>query len=353
MRFDSRLPISASGSKSLTSAAKRVEKSVASNAVMGPTPLSPAMSRRQNSSLVFPKGVTAPRPVTTTRLLSKTSVRYGGSGPSPLANNLPMLRRLGVLLLTTVLAMGAAPRAARIPAGMPPAFVPPPILMYHRIDVDHPRDAVGRDLTISPQQFAAQLAYLKSRGVTGISMEQLQRRLELGEPLDHLVVLTFDDGYADQYDYALPAIRRYGDAATFYIVTGLLGKRRHLTWEQVEAMHGFGQDIAAHGVEHEDLSRMSAAQQAFQIDDSIDLLRSKLHAQIASYCYPAGRFNRATLQLVRSAGVGLAVTTDRKYVILPENRFELTRVRVRSDWSIEDFASALRGAQQRAVIVLR
>src|SRR5579884_1744666 len=95
MRLDSRFPISASGSKSLTSAAKRVEKSLGSNAVMGPTPLSPAISLRQNSSLVLPRAVTAPRPVTTTRRLargrcveaSKTSHHYGGSKRDPLAKS--------------------------------------------------------------------------------------------------------------------------------------------------------------------------------------------------------------------------------------------------------------------------
>src|SRR5579885_2737704 len=85
MRLASRLPSSASASKSLTSAAKRVAKSAVSKTVIGPTPLSPATSRCQNSSLVFPIGVTAPKPVTTTRRLFKTSLGYGGSRRVPLA----------------------------------------------------------------------------------------------------------------------------------------------------------------------------------------------------------------------------------------------------------------------------
>src|SRR5579883_2960229 len=87
MRLASRLPRRASASKSLTSAAKRVAKSAESNTVMGPTPLSPAVSRCQKSSLVFPIGVTAPKPVTTTRRLFKTSLGYGGSRRVPLAKD--------------------------------------------------------------------------------------------------------------------------------------------------------------------------------------------------------------------------------------------------------------------------
>lgn len=225
--------------------------------------------------------------------------------------------------------------------------------MYHRVDVDRPADPVGRELTVSPEQFADELAYLKSRGITGISMEQLRERLESGAPLDHVVVLTFDDGYADQYTYALPLLRRFHDAATFYVVTGRLDEPRHLSWPQLLSMHAFGQDIAAHGVEHDDLSLMSSAQQAAQIDDSVRALRRRLRAAVTSYGYPSGRFNRVTLQLVQHAGVDFAVTTDQRYVIAPENRFELSRVRVRSDWTIGQFAQALQSALEQGHIVRR
>ena len=225
--------------------------------------------------------------------------------------------------------------------------------MYHRIDVDRPGDAVGRELTVSPGQFEAELAYLKERGIEGISMAQLLQRLQTGEPLDHVVVLTIDDGYADQYEYALPLLHEYGDAATFYVVTGLLETPRHLTWAQLQLMNSLGQDIAAHGVQHNDLSAMSPEQQAYQIDDSVQLLHNRLHTAVASYGYPSGRFNRATLDLVRAAGVDFAVTTDPAFILAPETRFELPRVRVRSDWSIAQFAAAIRTALRGAQIVRR
>jgi peptidoglycan/xylan/chitin deacetylase (PgdA/CDA1 family) len=264
-----------------------------------------------------------------------------------------MVRQVLVLLLIALAGTGAVTHAPSQAPSLPPAFVPPPILMYHRVDVERAGDTIGRELTVTPQQFDLQLAYLKSRGIAGISMEQLRERLRAGAPLDHLVVLTFDDGYADQYQYAVPMLHEYGDAATFYIVTGVLDGPRHLTWAQLGVMQALGEDIAAHGVQHDDLSRMSPAEQARQIDDSVQELRRRLHAPVGSYCYPSGRFNRTTLQLVQSAGIDLAVTTDPQYVIAPENRFEIPRIRVRGDWTIGDFASALRSALERSRIVLR
>jgi peptidoglycan/xylan/chitin deacetylase (PgdA/CDA1 family) len=182
-------------------------------------------------------------------------------------------------------------------------------------------------------------------------MEQLRERLRAGASLDHVVVLTFDDGYADQYGYALPLLHEYGDTATFYIITGAIDTPRHVTWAQLELMSALGQDIAAHGVEHDDLSVMTPAQQAYQIDDSIALLRRRLHVPVDSYCYPSGRFNRTTLSLVQNAGVDMAVTTDPSYVLAPETRFEIPRIRVRSDWTLEQFASAIERELERGHIV--
>lgn len=225
--------------------------------------------------------------------------------------------------------------------------------MYHRVDVDHPADRVGRDLTVSPAQFREQLAYLKAHGIQGISMAEMLERLERGQPLGHIVVLTFDDGYADQARYAVPLLRAFGDSATFYIVTGELGRPRHLTWPDVLSMAREGMDIAAHGVQHDDLSEMPPARQAYEIDDSVAALEHALRRPVESYAYPSGRFNRETLQLVMRANVPLAVTTDPVYVLPPETRFEMTRVRVRSDWSLPNFAHALQAAVQAGRPVIR
>jgi peptidoglycan/xylan/chitin deacetylase (PgdA/CDA1 family) len=262
-----------------------------------------------------------------------------------------MASRLVSLLSILLVAAGAGRPAPSSTPGLPVAFVPPPILMYHRVDVDRPRVAVGRQLTVSPEAFAAQLSYLKSCGIEGISIAELERRLATGKPLDHVVAITFDDGYADQFTYALPILRRFRAAATFYIITQAIDTPRHLTWTQLEMMRAVGQDVAAHGLQHDDLSLMTPAQQARQIDGSIAALQTRLHARIDSYGYPSGRFNRETLALVRQAGVDLAVTTDRTFVIPPENRFELPRLRVRGGWSLADFASALQEARERAQIV--
>ncbi len=252
------------------------------------------------------------------------------------------------VLLPILLAALPGPAAA-----LPATFVPPPILMYHRIDVDRPAGALARELTVNPHQLRAQLDYFKRRGIAVISMADLDRRLERREPLDRAVVLTFDDGYADQFRYAVPLLRQYGDSATFYVVTGELGRPHHLTWAQLRAMLAQHLDVAAHGVYHDDLSQMTPAQQRFEIEDSVERLRADLHAPVDSYAYPSGRFTRETLTLVNRADVALGVTTDSAYVLPPENRLEMTRLRVRGQWRIGDFASAVLAAMRKERVVLR
>jgi peptidoglycan/xylan/chitin deacetylase (PgdA/CDA1 family) len=242
---------------------------------------------------------------------------------------------------------------APIGARLPRAFVPPPILMYHRVDNMRPADAIGRELTVTPAQLRAQLSYLKSHGLAGITMTELARRLQDGEPLDHVVVLTFDDGYSDQYTCALPLLRAFGAQATFYIITTEIGRPYHLSWPQLRAMEAMHMEVAAHGLYHDDLSTMTPAQQAFEIDDSVRALRAGLHAPVESYAYPSGRFNRETLQLVQSAGIELGVTTDPQYVLLPADRFEMTRVRVRGQWTLADFGAALQAAMRVRGVVIR
>ncbi|MBV8116751.1 MAG: hypothetical protein JOZ01_02165, partial [Candidatus Eremiobacteraeota bacterium] len=76
-----------------------------------------------------------------------------------------------------------------------------------------------------------------------------------------------------------------------------------------------------------------------------------LHVGSLSYAYPSGRFTSQTLALVRNAGLPLAVTTDRTYVIPPQTRWELARLRVSGAWPLAEFQRALRRALEHRVTV--
>ena len=258
------------------------------------------------------------------------------------------LMKRGALLAVMLCCIGAG-RAIAVPR----SFVQPPILMYHRIDTRYPHVPFGRVLTVSPAAFAAQLLYLRQRRISALSMAQFEERMQREQPLHDVVVLTFDDGYADQYRYALPVLRSMGDGATFYIVTGKIGKPGHLTWKMLRTMRADGMDIAGHGVTHDDLTTLSIGHQRAEIFGCVRSLRQHLAVPVLSYAYPSGRFDAGTIALVRAAGIPFALTTDRQYVRPPQNRYELTRLRIVGSWTLADFARRLRIARSAQPRVLR
>ncbi len=181
----------------------------------------------------------------------------------------------------------------------------------------------------------------------------MDRRLRLREPLGRIVVLTFDDGYADQLLYAVPLLRKYGANATFYIISGQVGRPRHLSGAQSAA------DEPA-GVRYRRARRATRRSLADDVraaelpNSDIDCETARVRARpVDSYAYPSGRFNAQTLTIVQRAGVAVALTTDASYVLPPQNRFELTRLRISSDWSAAAFWAAVRAARRDRITVRR
>ncbi|MBO9542510.1 polysaccharide deacetylase family protein [bacterium] len=102
-----------------------------------------------------------------------------------------------------------------------------PVLMYHRI---HEEPDV---LNISPERFAAQMRLLREC-FSPISLSELVAHLHWGRPLPpDAVVVTFDDGYRDNYTHAFPILKAYDIPATFFVTTGMIGERRHFWWDRV------------------------------------------------------------------------------------------------------------------------
>lgn len=106
------------------------------------------------------------------------------------------------------------------------------ILCYHRV-ADLPNSP--RRLWVSPQRFAEQLEVLTCH-FTPISLSELIARLRLGSVPDKAVVITFDDGYADNFWNAKPILERYGVPATIFVTTGFVGTKKEFYWDELERL---------------------------------------------------------------------------------------------------------------------
>ncbi len=212
-----------------------------------------------------------------------------------------------------------------------------PILMYHQID--SPKGG----LTVTPDDFMAQMDALKAAGYTTVGMDEILSAMA-GEPVPlppKACALTFDDGYDCFYRNALGVLEAKGFTATVFVVTGLVGTTGYLDWEQISELCDMQYTMGCHTVNHLDLSTLSGPGLTKEISGARDTLREKTNQDVFSFCYPAGRYNAQVVEAVEGAGFLGAVTTEPGTAKLSDDRFTLKRVRVDGRDSLDTFKNKL------------
>ena len=186
-----------------------------------------------------------------------------------------------------------------------------PILMYHYVRyVDASADPLGYNLSVTPENLAAQLDLVAQRGYTTVRMDALARCLVAQQQCpSRAVALTFDDGYADAFSQALPALQAHGMVATFYIVSGFVGQPNYMSWDEIRALHAAGMEIGSHTVTHSDLTTLGLDQVRAELTGSRDAIAAAIGAPVVSFCYPSGRFDGDVAALAQEAGYLSATTT--------------------------------------------
>ncbi len=205
-----------------------------------------------------------------------------------------------------------------------------PVLMYHHVDTAlSARDSITVSLTVMASAFEAQLRLLRDAGYRGMSLQDLWGGLAEHAPVPpHGVVLTFDDGYADNYTVAFPLLRRYGFTATFFVVTSTVGTPGHLTVTQLQAMARAGMEIESHGQHHVDFSRLPLPTARGELARSREIIAGWIGRPVAFFAYPAGRSSPALVHLLAELGYHGAVTEVQGFVTPASALFALERIRV-------------------------
>jgi len=217
--------------------------------------------------------------------------------------------------------------------------------MYHYISTPPDGEgAVRRDLSVSPEQFAAQLAYLKQAGYTSVSLEDLALALMVGAPLPgHPIVLTFDDGYRDAYTNAYPLLKEYGFTGTFFLVTSYIdeGNPNYVTWQQVAEMSAGGMSMEAHGYTHADMEGRDRDYLIWQMLGSKEAIEARTGKPVRFFCYPSGYYDDSAMQVLHELGYWGATTISLGQEHTSDSLFDLQRVRVRGAYSVERLAALL------------
>lgn len=235
-----------------------------------------------------------------------------------------------------------------------------PILLYHSV-ADAPAGPFA-PWTLPPDRFEEHLDVIQAEDRTALTLSELVRRTSTGAPLPtRPVVITFDDGFADNATAAWPALQARGLPATAYITTGPLrqpdgwtqheasGRRPMLTPEQVVRLDAEGCEIGAHTVTHPELDCLHQDRARAEIVGSRRDLEDLLGHPIASFAYPHGHHDRCTRGLVVDAGFDSAVAVKDALSHAGDDRFALARLTVTADWDVDRLARALNGVGVRRV----
>lgn len=215
-----------------------------------------------------------------------------------------------------------------------------PVLMYHHVS---PSDGA---ITVSPKNFEDQLAWLARNGYCSLTTDEFAAHLQ-GEPIaDKSVLITFDDGYLDNWVYAYPLLKKYGYKATIFIVTSWVGEGEArpvagegqvphtpphveceqriaagdadsvmLRWSEIRAMQESGLiEFHSHTHTHTRWDKSERAHEknsliAQELEQSRKTLIEKLGSVSEHFCWPQGYFDADYVRVAQQAGFKYLYTT--------------------------------------------
>lgn len=214
-----------------------------------------------------------------------------------------------------------------------------PVLNYHSIGVEPDNNAV-----LDPKKLDEQMAYLSKEGYTALTLRQFidiwDGRLQVP---DKAVLLTFDDGYTDNYTEAMPILQKYGYTATMFVSAGMTGQDGYFAeWEQIREMRDAGWDIQPHGMTHPYLNKLPEREQRYEIAESIKQLKEQTGIDAEVFCYPYGERNQTTLKLLEELNVRFAFTIDQGRTEPTQNPLLLKRIFVGGKESMATFQKKLK-----------
>ncbi|WP_422661218.1 polysaccharide deacetylase family protein [Paenibacillus sp. EC2-1] len=208
-----------------------------------------------------------------------------------------------------------------------------PILMYHSVSINP-----STTLSVPPKVFYKQKEHLKNSGFHTITFKDLMSWKMSQQLPDKPILITFDDGYLDNYTVAYPILKKLQMKATIFATSDFIGSPNHLTWSQTNEMERSGLiEFGVHTRHHVDLTKSNPLQLEDEISGAKQRLEKKLGHPLISFAYPSGKFNQNVIQVVKRAGFEFAVTTEPGYAEKKQGYLTLHRVRIPGDQSLAAF----------------
>ncbi len=209
------------------------------------------------------------------------------------------------------------------------------ILCYHRVN-----DSEKNYLTVPVRQFRAQMEFLAWEGYQTIRLNSLLAK----ETLERSIVITFDDGYRDNYEHAYPILKEFGFSAAIFCITGRMNTGDYLTAQDIRHMRTDGFEFGSHTVSHPRLGRLSSVEKWREILDSKGMLEDLSGGPVDFFCYPYGDYDAEAVDLVKKAGYLGACSNHPGANAKKTSAYLLKRTEISPADTVDEFRKKLSGA---------
>ena len=230
------------------------------------------------------------------------------------------------------------------------------LLYYHRVSND--RD----ELAVSPLRFREHMALLASLGYEVVDVVEAATRLQGGAASsEQLLGLSFDDGYQDVADEALPILEAHGFRATVFVATGLIdgtaplswyprGEPPLLSWTEISKLDGAGTlSFETHSVTHRNLVALGDDDVRFELTESKRVLESYIGREAIALSYPGGVMTERERAFAREAGYRFAFSCEPGPNLAETDRYALRRLQIDRRDNVLDFHAKIGGGHDNAL----
>lgn len=210
-----------------------------------------------------------------------------------------------------------------------------PILIFHGIRDARPFDNLMQlRYNVSPASLEKELAYLNDNGYTSITFDELRKIIEGNEvPPAKPIIISFDDGWKDQFTNAFPLLEKYRLNATFFIYTNAIGKEYFMSWDDVKKMARAGMQIGGHTESHPYLPTTPEKQVKEEIEGGKIAIEKELGTKITAFAYPFGHYTDDAIKFAKEAGFMEARTTYPGEFHTKNDLYTLKGIEVTNDFS--------------------
>lgn len=211
--------------------------------------------------------------------------------------------------------------------------------MYHEVsEVTERRKSVLHTnpiYSLSLQKFQEQMDYIAKNEYQALSLNKL---IDYSiQDLQKSVVITFDDGWADNYTNAFPILKGLGLTATIFVITGFIGKDKYMDWHQLAEMNNAGISIQSHTTNHKPLSLLKEEEIEYELEHSKKTIEDRFDTQVEFLSAPHGMINTRVIDIARSVGYKAICTSEPGFAHMFSEPAVLKRINISDTYNLSKF----------------